>query len=154
MGITANFTREDVKARIDKALARIENQMIDQLIYLGELCVTHARGLPEDVGFRDQTGHLRGSIGYVVFKNGIAIHDGFKVTGDGSEGVAEGRALARKVGAELNSGYALVVTAGMSYAVHVESMGKDVLTSAELLAKSELPVMLDELRKNIRRSIV
>lgn len=153
MGISPMFTPADVAARFDKLLAVIEKRTIERLQSLGEMCVTHARGLPPDIGFNDQTGNLRGSIGYVIFKNGIAIHDGFKVTGGGSEGVAKGRALARKVGSEHNSGFTLVVTAGMGYAVQVESRGKDVLTSAELLAKVELPRMLAELKLNINKAL-
>jgi hypothetical protein len=40
----------------------------------------------------------------------------------------------------------------MNYAVHVESKGRDVITSAEQLAKRELPKMLAKLVENIKRA--
>jgi hypothetical protein len=69
----------------------------------------------------------------------------------GATGVKAGQSLARKVGSE-TTGVCLVVTAGMNYAVHVESKGRDVITSAEQLAKRELPKMLAKLVENIKRA--
>lgn len=150
MGITANFTEADVKARIDKFLRVIEKRIIQRLQYLGEQCVTHAKSIPASVGFNDQTGNLRSSIGYMVFKNGIAVHENYSGFDEGS---SAGKALAEKVGSKHTMGYSLVVTAGMNYAVYVEAKGRDVLTSAEILAKQELPVMLAALKSNINKAL-
>lgn len=150
MGIEPKFTKADVKARMDKFMATIEKRQIQRLQYLGEQCVTIAR---ENGFYTDQTGNLRSSVGYVIFKNGIAIKYNYKEVLGGNEGVTAGMGLAEKVGAKYKNGIALVVTAGMSYAVHVESMGKDVLTSAEIHAKQQLPVMVNELKMNINKAI-
>jgi hypothetical protein len=72
---------------------------------------------------------------------------------EGSEGVKTGQNLAKKWGAKYKNGVSLVVTAGMNYAIHLESKGRDVLTSAELMAKQELPVMVAELKKNINQAL-
>lgn len=150
MGIEPKFKMSDVKARFDAFINVVEKRQIERLQYLGELCVTHARELPPEIGFNDQTGNLRGSIGYVVFNNGVAIHEGYEGT---ATGAAAGKALALKVAAKYKQGIALVVTAGMNYALAVESKGKDVLTSAESFAKQELPKMLNELKKNINQAM-
>ncbi|MCE5321301.1 MAG: hypothetical protein LLF93_09425 [Bacteroidales bacterium] len=117
------------------------------------MCVSHARQVPASTGFTDQTGNLRSSIGYAVFKNGVAIHESFTPVLEGSEGAKTGQALAKRVGAKYTEGIALVVTAGMNYAVYLESQGRDVLTSAESLAKQELPKLVEELKKNINRAL-
>lgn len=150
MGIEPKFTQADVKARFDKFIAVIQKRQIQRLQRLGEECVIRARSIPKDVGFEDQTGNLRGSIGYTVFVNGIAVHDGY----DGaSEGQAAGKSLARKVGAQYTNGICLVVTAGMNYAVHVESRGRDVLTSTELFAQQEMPKIVAKLKQNINKAL-
>ncbi len=153
MGIKANFTSETIRSRFEKFLQVIEKQQIENLQYLGELCVKHAKLIPPDVGFMDQTGNLRSSIGYMVFKNGVAIHEGYSQTKEGSEGTRAGQQLAKKVGSKYPQGIVLVVTAGMNYAVHVESKGRDVLTSAELLAKQELPKMIEKMISNIGKAV-
>lgn len=152
MGVIPKWTKEDIDIRFDKFLEVIERKIISRLQYLGELCVTHAREIPASVGFTDQTGALRSSIGYVIFKDGTAIHSNYNVVGGGSEGVAAGMALARKVGAKYK-GIALVVTAGMNYAIKLESRGRDVLTSAETMAKQEFPRIMQELKDNINKSL-
>jgi len=153
MAITPNFTQADVKARFDKFLGIVESRAIKRLQYLGEICVKHAKEIPAGSGFTDQTGNLRSSIGYMVFVRGVAVHEFYESVNGGALGVSTGKALASKVGAKYKDGIALVVTAGMDYAVAVESRGKDVLTSAESLAKTELPRMLAELKANINKAL-
>lgn len=162
MGVTSNFSREELEKRFKAFLDEVEAMQIEILQELGEMCVTHARTLPASIGFNDQTGNLRSSIGYAIFKDGVAIHslyekvDGTNADGkplDGSHGVVVGAALAQSVADENPQGIMLVVTAGMNYALHVESKGRDVLTSAELLAERELPRMLDELVSNIKSAV-
>jgi hypothetical protein len=160
MAIKANFTRGDVEKRFNAFLEEIEKQQVRRLQMLGEKCVAHAKSISPEQGFHDQTGNLRSSIGYMVFKDGVAIHGQYEViTGtspagkslDGSTGAKVGEALARKVG-EKTKGISLVVTAGMNYALAVESKGRDVISSAEHLAQRELPKMLEKLIGNIQEA--
>lgn len=153
MGITPTFTQADVSKRFDKFIEVIEKRQIERLQYLGEMCVTHARSIPASVGFMDQTGNLRSSIGYMVFRDGSAIHGNYEPVKGGIIGAVIGENLARKIGARYKQGICLVVTAGMNYALHVEARGRDVLTSAESMAKQELPKMLDELKRNINTAL-
>ena len=155
MGITANFNTADIQKRFDAFLVEIEKAQIKRLQKLGEMCVTHARNIaPKSKGgdgFDDITGNLRSSIGYMVFVDGTAVHTGYEQVKGGSEGIQKGQALAKKVG-EASNGICLVVTAGMNYALYVESKGRDVIASAEHLAQRELPRMLENLIANIKKT--
>lgn len=150
MGIKPKFTQQDVSKRFAAFLDIVARKQIKSLQKLGEECVMHAKSIPEDIGFKDQTGNLRHSIGYMVFKDGIAIHEGYSQ--DGGKGAEVGRNLAQRVGSKYPEGVVLVVTAGMNYALYVESKGRDVLTSAEHLAQQELPKMLQKLVSNIQKA--
>ena len=151
MGITSNFNQDAVKARFDAFLAQIENAQIKRLQRLGEMCVEHARNVPKETGFQDQTGNLRSSIGYAVFMDGVAIHSMFDPVKGSSDGAKKGAAIAKKVASSI-PGMCLVVTAGMNYAQYVEATGRDVIASAEILAQRELPRMLEGLVQNIKKA--
>ena len=153
MAIKANFTERDIRAKLERFLKEVAIMQIEALKELGEMCVTHARGLPPEVGFHDQSGNLRSSIGYMVFKDGVPVHESFDQVIGGIEGVKRGQDLAKKTGAEHNQGLVLVVTAGMNYALYVESKGRDVIASAKMLARRELPRMLSELKRDINKAL-
>lgn len=150
MALVPKFTQAQIKARIDNFIQVIEKRQILRLTYLGEQCVAMAR-LSGD--YMDQTGNLRSSVGYVLFKNGVALNLSFNKVGSGSKGTSIGMATAIKAGAKYKEGLCLVVVAGMNYALSVESRGRDVLTSTELFAKLEMPKMLAELKRNINSAL-
>ena len=152
MAIEPQFTRKDVQRRFDAFLDQIQKQQIKRLSMLGEMCVNHARSVPKDLGFEDQTGKLRSSIGYALFVDGVAVHYFYEVVKDGAEGAKAGQRLSKKIG-EGSSGVCLVVTAGMNYATYVESRGRDVIAGAEQLAERELPRMLEKLIQNIKQAV-
>lgn len=151
MGIRANFSKDDVKARFDAFLQEVERKQIERLQRLGEMCLIEARN---NKGYMMQTGALLSSTGYEVFVDGVAIHTQFDVA-NGAEsaaaakGIKAGQSIAEKVGKE-TKGIALVVVAGMNYAAYVEARGYNVLSSAEHLAERELPKMLEKLISNIK----
>ena len=173
MGITPTFKKEDIEKRFRAFLDVVEKRTLDRLQRLGEECMKVARNNGD---YTDQTGNLRSSVGYMIFNNGVAVHDHFKqvvqkneATGKnkkiGLEGVNVGRKAALEIGSKYKRGYALVVVAGMNYAVAVESgrrkkpdgtyytaTPRDVLTSAEIYAKQMLPVMLEQLKNNISKA--
>ncbi len=146
MGIEAKFTRSDVKKAYDNFVDGVKKQQIKRLQYLGEICLNEAR---MNGNYQDQTGNLRSSIGYTVFVDGVAVHSMFEQTKEGSQGVRAGEVLANRVG-KGTTGVCLVVTAGMDYALYVESKGYNVLSSAEHLAERELPRMLENLISKIK----
>jgi hypothetical protein len=159
MGIKANFTKEDIKRRFDRFLNQIEKEEVRVLQYLGEECVKYAREIPASRGYTDRTGHLRSSTGYMIFRDGQAIHSNFEAVngpeggGSSSVGINEGQRVATNAAKRHPEGLCLVVVAGMSYAVYVESTGRDVLTSTETLAKKELPKLINDLVDSINKAI-
>lgn len=142
-GFKANFTAADFRAEIEKRYQIINRGIISALQVLGEELVNHARSVDTYV---DQTGNLRASIGYVLVVNGTIYSHFFP---DTKLGAQTGRKLADDLAGRAKKGYALIVVAGMDYAAAVESMGYDVLASAELLASKELPRVKAELLKKI-----
>lgn len=160
MGLIPKFTRSDVRKAFAARTKAIERAVITNLLYLAEQLVNQARSTNS---YQDQTGNLRNSIGYVLLRNGkvirsdfkrsasvVAVVNGKKRTTKGSkDGVQAGRDKALEVAKEYTTGYALIVVAGMNYAALVESRGLDVLTSAEQLARTELPRMLRDLKVDI-----
>lgn len=158
MAIEAGFTVDDMRNHFNRFLDSIEKAQINRLRKLGEMCVTRARNEHPN-NWQDQTGNLRSSIGYMIFKDGEAIAESVfeqvsspnPQSGDVYDGAERGMKFCKEIG-ERTSGLSLVVVAGMNYAQYVEMHGRDVLTSAEQLAESELPRMLEELKQNIAKS--
>lgn len=129
--------RAEFSSQYDK---RVKQAAIDTLMYVGESCVTEARN---NGRYQDQTGNLRSSIGYVVVDNGRIVHQGASQKFmEGTQGETEGIKYARQLALEVSKGIALIVSAGMEYAVYVEARGLNVLSSAELLAESLTPQLL------------
>lgn len=151
MGISANFNINDIDATFKALLAEVDRQLIESLIRVGEEAVKLAKMIPPERGFKDRTGNLRSSIGYVVLVDGKPVNVAFATVKGGHAGVNEGQRLALQVGSK-TEGYALVVVAGMNYAVHVESKGRDVLTSAEKFAEKEIAKHLADLVTNIKNA--
>lgn len=151
MAIRPNFTRDDVKRAFDRFLAVVKKKQIVRLQKLGEMCLIEARN---NKGYMMQTGALLSSTGYMIFDDGVALHTQFDAASGAEsnaaqEGIKAGESLAEKVGKK-TKGVALVVVAGMNYAMYVEAKGYNVLTSAEHLAQRELPRMLEKLVSNIK----
>ena len=151
MAIRPNFTHDDVKRRFDAFLEEIKKKQITRLQKLGEMCLIEARN---NKGYMMQTGALLSSTGYMIFVDGVALHTQFDAASGAEsnaaqDGIKAGESLADKVGKE-TKGVALVVVAGMNYAMYVEAKGYNVLTSAEHLAERELPRLLEKLVSNIK----
>lgn len=152
MGITANFNKGSIDQIFRAFLAEVERQIIESLCRVGEEAVKLAKLIPPERGFNDQTGNLRSSIGYVVCRDGKPVNVAFEAVKGGHVGVHEGQRLALEVGGRYTEGYTLVVVAGMNYAVHVESKGRDVLTSAEKFAEKEIAKKLADLVTNVKNA--
>ena len=147
----AKFTQKTVRDYLQGKLYLIDQAIIRRLQFLGEKCVNHAR---IHGNYIDQTGNLRNSIGYVILNHGKTISRNFEETvAGGNEGVRQGEKYAEELAERFaDKGYCLIVVAGMEYSVHVENVhGRNVLASAELLARSEFPRMMSELKTNIKR---
>lgn len=147
MGIEASFSMAQIRAKLLTDMATIVKLQIRALTKLGEKCANHAKDIPAEIGYTDRTGALRSSTGYAVYAQGKAVVYGY--SGENAEGISTGREIADSHGLG-TEGIVLVVTAGENYAVHVESTGRDVLTSAEQLAISQMPRLIREIKEQMR----
>lgn len=121
----------------------IKDATLYNLHYVGEQVLKEARST---TSYKDQTGNLRSSIGYVIAVDGKVVEEStFEVVKKGAEGARGGRDFAIQKISEFPRGIVLVVVAGMDYAQHVSDTGRDVLDSAELLARKLVPQMLRKL---------
>lgn len=134
-------------------IAEAQRLTIRALEFLGNKCIIEIRDRPASLSWKDHTGNLRSSTGYVVVAGGkIVSTSSFEQVKDGVEGCRVGQSLAKKLASNYKTGFALIVVAGMHYAAYVEAMdNKVVLTSAELLARRELPGMMRQLKTQIAR---
>lgn len=137
--ITPQFSFEDVEAEINKQINERKSQIIHTLEYVGKQCVNDA---VKNRGYTDQTGNLKASIGYMILDDGrvVGVSDFSNDTGGQTS-----KDFLNSIIAENSNGIVLIVVAGMNYARYVEAMGKNVLTSAELLAERIIPTLLKKI---------
>ena len=149
MGIKLNIKMPEVNNYINSVLdAKIQN-IIRVMKVAGEDAVNEARSYAKQNDWQDVTGNLRSSIGYVITLNGNIVGEDFEKFSGKQSSTKDGKKVGRDLAIDIAKALpelALVVVAGMNYAVTVESRGRNVLTSAEIKAK----LKLNQLLKNIR----
>lgn len=146
MGIQLNSSFS-FEAWSNAAKENAKNAIVSVLTDVGLQCITEARS---NGNYVDQTGNLRSSIGFCIVEDGKVVNSVFAdQMNDGRprnpEGIANSRQTLASVASTQTSGICLVVAAGMHYAIYVEGRGKNVLTSAELLAERVIPDTLQQL---------
>jgi hypothetical protein len=121
----------------------IKKALVYNLCAVGEQVLNAARLTNS---YKDQTGNLRSSIGYVVAVDGeIAQMSSFDTVKEGREGSRGGKEYAMQLVRDFPNGIVLIVVAGMNYASYVSAKGYDVLDSSELLADKLVSQMLQQL---------
>lgn len=128
--------------------AKIQN-IIRVMKVAGEDAVNEARSYAKQNDWQDVTGNLRSSIGYVITLNGSIVGQDFEKVQGPQPATKDGKKIGYDLAIDIAKALpeiALVIVAGMNYAVTVESRGRNVLTSAEIKAK----LKLNQLLKNIR----
>lgn len=144
MGFKANFTMGDVKADIDKAKQGFEDSLLDEFRRTGEQFIADARSIRT---YQDQTGNLRSSIGYALFKDGQMLEQTFP----GGDITGSGSVLAKEVARSYPKGVLLVVVAGMFYAQYVEAKSYDVLTGSSYAAEAKIKERVKKLFEMLNR---
>lgn len=134
-------------AEIDRYIAgrveAIKRALVYNLCAVGEQVLNAARLTNS---YKDQTGNLRSSIGYVVSVDGEIVQmSSFDTVKEGREGSRGGKEYAMQLVRNFPHGIVLIVVAGMNYASYVSAKGYDVLDSSELLADKLVPQMLQQL---------
>jgi len=142
MGIKPNFSNKDLDKLNQKIIDDTLQKCIKAYLYLGENVVSHAK---EKVGFTDQTGNLRSSIGYVLFVNGQVYKEFYEGK---AVGTSEGKQFARELASRAKKAkLVLVFTAGMNYAYSVESRGYNVLAASENYTKQVADIIIKQMMK-------
>ena len=144
MGIRATNIQSTLQS-VDIICSKADERLLSTFQYIGEACVREAR---IKANFKDQTGNLRSSIGYVILMNGkLTDIKGFDPVRGSNNGSNIGETFAKRLAQNSlkNKGCTLIVVAGMNYASHVVARGYDVLDSSELLAKKLVPRLLNQL---------
>lgn len=120
--------------KIAKEINRAEDEILKKLSFIGENAVNDARGNGD---YLDNTGNLRSSIGYTILKNGETVRTSSfdRVKQEASKAKRESTKLLDELRTKFNTGFVLIVVAGMDYAVTVEARGRNVLSSSKLLAE-------------------
>lgn len=140
MGMKMVTPMSKLDAILKEEQKRIERSVIRTMQYCGEAVLNEAR---KSGTYKDQTGNLRSSLGYVLAIDGrIVTESTFNQVKQGAEGAATGAALARSLVNRHPKGIVLIVVAGMKYASYVADRGYDVLDSAEFKAGRIVPKML------------
>lgn len=123
-----------IDKKIAKEINRAENEILKKLSFIGENAVNDAR---RNGSYIDNTGNLRSSIGYTILKNGETVRTSSfdRVKQEASKAKRESTKLLDELRTKFNTGFVLIVVAGMDYAVTVEARGRNVLSSSKLLAE-------------------
>lgn len=150
MDLKVSYSKAQIEAAVKVQMERLDKVIIRNLRYVGEEFVKNAR---DNGAYKDQTGNLRNSIGYVVLKDGEQLVENFrasaKITDEsrkknkstaptGRDGLVAAKTRIRSLSQLFQTGYVLIVVAGMRYAAYVESKGYDVLTASSIIAKKSL----------------
>lgn len=131
-------------ALFDNAQGAVEDAMTEAFAYAGEYAVAGIR-TGSMSQWNDQTGNLRSSIGYSVVRKGqVSIESGFETVKGGSDGSETGKILCEQLAREYASyPYALIIVAGMDYAVYVEALeNKVVLAGGQLWLEGNIGKIL------------
>lgn len=123
-----------IDKKIAKEINRAENEILKKLSFIGENAVNDARGNGD---YLDDTGNLRSSVGYTILKNGETVRTSSfdRVKKEATKAKKESTKLLDELRSKFNTGFVLIVVAGMDYAVTVEARGRNVLSSSKLLAE-------------------
>lgn len=133
----------EIDRLIEAEVERLKTALVYNLCAIGEQVLNAARLTNS---YKDQTGNLRSSIGYVVSVDGEIVQmSSFDVVKEGGDGAKGGKAYALQLVKDFPQGIVLIVVAGMNYASYVSAKGYDVLESSELLADRLVPQMLGQL---------
>ena len=149
MPITQLTPKQEIEAYVDEQVSRLRQVLLRNLAYIGEQCLNAAR---QTDSYKDQTGNLRSSIGYVIVEDGRVVQaSDFSPSDKGTDkatGQATGKAYANELAARFPSGLTLLIVAGMNYAAYVSAKGYDVLDSSELKADLLTEKLLKQLGFN------
>lgn len=149
MPIIPQTPLSEINRQLEEYVARIKRATIRFLMVAGEEALNTARSTKS---YKDQTGNLRSSIGYVVVADGHIVQmSDFAPSDSGTDratGQRTGKDYIKELVSKYPTGVALIMVAGMNYAVYVQRRF-DVLDSSELKAAEVAQQLLSSLNIDI-----
>lgn len=135
---------QDLRAVMIRTLQKEAMEVVDNI-----------RNYVEAGGYRkykDQSGNLTSSIGYVLIDNGTVIGEyGFEqIKPTAIEGPPAGRNYATQLAASYTSGLGVIVVAGMNYAAYVEARNLGGMTAGEQALRNAIHVEMQELQRQLK----
>lgn len=137
-GLKALFNGRQLANIFDQFQEKVHDNILQTFQFIGEEFVNRAR---VSGNYKDRTGNLRSSIGYIILLDGKIVDRNFE--GE-SEGKNQGQKVANEVAEQYPDGYVLIGVAGMQYAAYVEAKSFDVITGSAPEA-GYLKSILDEI---------
>ncbi len=137
-GLIPLWTDGDVDRFFTYFTDKADDKIFQMLSAAGEKYIEFSR---KSGSYKDHTGNLRSSVGYMIFKDEECVAENFKKSQNGTDkqtGVIKARRLAEKIALEVGTGWVLILTAGMEYAARVEALGYDVAASGIIKAEEFL----------------
>lgn len=137
MPIRCTTPRQEIDAYVQRKSQLVHSALIRVMQVAGEMCVNEMRSYNGNA-YRDRTGNLRSSTGYIIVDNGRIVNAdspvAFAVVNKGSKGSTTGKELAKRLASEYPKDIVLICVAGMEYATYVQAKGYNVTQSAERIA--------------------
>ena len=125
------WSDREVERWFDYFVDRAEERIYRLLQRAGEEFVKIAR---KKGNYKDRTGNLRSSIGYVIVKDGDILTENYEQSTEGTDkqtGIREAKRLVSELASVYSDGWVLVGVAAMPYAVYVEAIHNlDVISVA------------------------
>lgn len=157
VSLVPKFSKEEIKKMLEKKRRSIQKTILLNMQRIGEEFVRRARN---NRTYKDRTGNLRSSIGYVVLHNGQQLYQSFQEfpPGEGTKGAAgvrngvkKAKDLIEDARRRFPKGFVLIGVAGMEYAAAVEANGMDVITNASIAAEADLRAAIKRIKKKAGR---
>lgn len=133
INIKPQFNMSVVKDHIKNFRASIDDKAIAVLI---ELADKSAIDLRQNADFMNHTFNLRSSLGAVVFRNGMIVHENFEAVRGGSDGLLKGKEVAQTN--IPSSGLGMMLVAGEDYALYVEARDNKWVISGSSMRLAKL----------------
>lgn len=134
---------------LEREHERLNRLFKDEFAREGEEIVSLVRNRKAEESWYDRTGNLRSSVGYLLTKDGKKQGgSAFEAVGASAEGSVKGLQYAHQLAKQRNTGWSLIIVAGMEYAEFVERIeGKDVLSSARLRVEDDITDIAQSIQK-------
>jgi hypothetical protein len=142
VSIVPKYDKKAITAMLLKKKQGIERAILLNLTRVGEQFVAQAR---DNDTYKDQTGNLRSSLGYVILRNGVQVKANF-ASRKGKDGVKAAKDVIDEAKSKFPKGFVLIGVAGMGYAAAVESKGYDVITASSQQAEIELKKAIQRIK--------